>query len=115
MAEPDYLTDEELRDAAHALEVQRALEIEQPSELAHTLSFWWTSAGLDYYRTYLEKTRAVTRADIARYMRTYVLGKPYILGVLLSKEMEAQGLDRQALEKLAVTVKPDAPARGGRH
>jgi len=108
MAEPDYLTDEELRDAAHALQVQRALEIEQPSELAHTLSFWWTSAGLDYYRTYLQKTRAVTGADIARYMRSYVLGKPYVLGVMLSKQMESEGLSRAALEKAAVTVKADA-------
>jgi zinc protease len=109
MAEPDYLSEEELKDAAHALEVQRALEIEQPSELAHTLSFWWTSAGLDYYRTYLTRTRAVRRQDIARYMRTYVLGKPYVLGVLLSREMEATGLTRAALFKLAVTVEAEGP------
>jgi zinc protease len=105
MVQPDYLTAEELRDAAHQLEVQRALENEAPSELAHTLTFWWTSAGLDYYRTYLEKTRAATAADIQRYLRTYVLGKPYVLGVMVSKEMEAEGLSRAALEKLAVTVK----------
>ncbi len=113
MAEPDYLSEEELHDAQHALEVQRALEIEQPSELAHTLSFWWTSAGLDYYRTYLDRTRAVTRADIARYMRSYVLGKPYVLGVMLSKAMEAAGLSRAALTELAVTVRapPSAAER----
>jgi zinc protease len=105
MADADYLSGEELRDAAHALEVQRALEIEQPSELAHTLSFWWTSAGLDYYRTYLAKTRAVTPSDIARYMRTYVLGKPYVLGVMLSPAMLKKGLSRAALRRLAVTVK----------
>jgi zinc protease len=110
MADKDYLSDEELRDAQHALEVQRALEIEQPSELAHTLSFWWTSAGLDYYRTYLERTRAVTRADIARYMRSYVLDKPYVLGVMLSKKMEAEGLSPSALARLAVTVKAPAAA-----
>ncbi len=106
MAETDYLSAEELRDAAHALEVQRALEIEQPSELAHTLSFWWTTAGLDYYRTYLQKTRAVTPADIARYMRTYVLGKPYVLGVMVSPAMLKKGLSAAALKRLAVTVEP---------
>jgi hypothetical protein len=58
----------------------------------------------------LEKTRAVTQADIARYMRTYVLGRPYILGVLLSPAMEAMGLSRAALERLAV---PIAPSRTG--
>lgn len=111
MAEPDYLSGEELSDAAHLLEVQRALEIEQPSELAHTLSFWWTTAGLDYYRTYLARTRAVTPADIARYMRTYVLGKPYVLGVMLSKAMESNGLTRAVLEKLAVTVRQNEVRR----
>jgi zinc protease len=104
MGEPDYLTAEELHDAAHALEVQRALEIEQPSELAHTLSFWWATAGLEYYRTYLQKIRTVTPEDIALYMRSYVLGKPYVLGVMVSREMEAQGLSHAKLQKLAVTV-----------
>ena len=111
MAHPDYLTADELRDAAHQLEVQRALENEEPSALAHTLTFWWTSAGIEYYRTYLEKTRAVTPKDIERYMRTYVLGKPYVLGVMVSKEMEAQGLTRAALQKLAVTVKAPPPLK----
>ncbi len=110
MAEPDYLGRQELHDAQHQLQVERALDIEQPSELAHTLSFWWTTAGLDYYRGYLERTRAVTQADIARYMRSYVLGKPYILGVMLSKAMEAHGLSRATLERLAVPIQAAAPA-----
>jgi zinc protease len=108
MAHPAYLSSEELQDAAHQLQVDRALENEESSALAHTLTFWWTSAGLDYYRTYLEKTKAVTPADITRYMKTYVLGQPYVLGVLVSKDMEAAGLSRAALQKLAVTVKPQS-------
>ncbi len=104
MADPDYLSLEELHDAQHQLQVQRALEIEQPSELAHTLSFWWSTAGLEYYQSYLWQTHAVTQADIARYVRTYVLGKPYILGVLLSKAMQAHGLSRTALERLAIPI-----------
>jgi len=111
MASPGYLSAEELRDAAHQLEVQRALENEQPSALAHTLSFWWTSAGIDYYRTYLDKTRAVTAADIDRYLRSYVLGKPYILSVMVSKEMEQQGLTRASLAKLAVPVQAPPAAK----
>jgi len=111
MVQPGYLTADELRDAAHTLEVQRALENEAPSQLAHTLTFWWTSAGIEYYRTYLEKTRAVTEKDIERYLRSYVLGKPYVLAVMVSKEMEAQGLTRAALAKLAVTVKAPPPVK----
>ncbi|MGO9829209.1 MAG: M16 family metallopeptidase [Myxococcaceae bacterium] len=113
LAQPGYLTPEELQDAAHQLEVDRSLENEQPSALAHSLTFWWTSAGLDYYRTYLEKTRAVTPADIARYVRTYLLGQPYVLGVMVSKEMEGAGLSQAALEKLAVPVKPLPPVKKG--
>lgn len=111
MANPSYLSAEELQDAAHQLEVDRALENEDSSALAHTISFWWTSAGLDYYRTYLEKTREVRPADISRYMTTYVLGKPYVLGVLASKEMAAAGVSRAALQKLAVTVKAKPTAK----
>ncbi len=111
LAQPGYLTAEELRDAGHQLEVDRALENELPSALAHSLTFWWTSAGLEYYRTYLDKARAVTPADIARYTRTYILGRPYILGVMVSKDMEAVGLSRAALQKLAVTVKPQPPVK----
>ncbi len=106
LAQPGYLTAEELQDAAHQLEVDRALENEEPSALAHSITFWWTSAGIDYYRTYLEKTRAVTPADISRYVRTYLLGQPYVLGVMVSKEMEGAGLSKAALQKLAVPVKP---------
>jgi hypothetical protein len=43
-------------------------------------------------------------------MRSYVLGKPYVLGVMLSKSMEAQGLTRAALSRLAVPVAAQTPA-----
>src|SRR5712691_6794373 len=39
----DYLSDQEIKDAVHSAEVQEALDREQPSQLAHTLTFWWTS------------------------------------------------------------------------
>ncbi|MEZ4308554.1 MAG: hypothetical protein R3F14_10970 [Polyangiaceae bacterium] len=85
--EADYLSDEEMKNAAHALEVSQAREREKPSSYASSITFWWTSAGLDYYKGYVDNVKKVTRADIARYMDTFVLGKPYVLGVMVSPDM----------------------------
>jgi zinc protease len=109
MADPTYFTREELQDAVHRLAVDRAREREKPSDLAHVLTFWWSSAGLDYYRTYLDRAAQVTSADVSRYMRTFLLDKPYVLGVMVSPEMEKQGLDRTALAKLVRPVRAPRP------
>jgi zinc protease len=105
MSQPDYLTADELRDAVHRLTVDRALEREKPSDLAHQLTFWWSSAGLDYYQTYLDKAAQVTPADVSRYMRRYLLDRPYVLGVMVSPEMQKKGLDRTSLAKLVRPVR----------
>jgi Predicted Zn-dependent peptidases len=109
MAQPDYLTPDELRDAVHRLAVDRALEREKPSDLAHQLTFWWSSAGLDYYRTYLDRAAEVTPTDVSRYVRRYLLDRPYVLGLMVSPEMQKQGLDRTTLAKLVRPVR--APRR----
>lgn len=83
---PDYFTDEQLESAKTVLEAQESFQREKPSEYAHTVSFWWASSGLDYYATYVENLRKVTRADLKRYVEKYIKGKPYIIGVMLSEE-----------------------------
>jgi len=105
MGRPDYLTADELRDAVHRLTVDRALEREKPSDLSHLLTFWWSSAGLDYYQTYLDRAAEVTPADVSRYMRRYLLDRPYVLGVMVSPEMQKKGLDRASLAKLVRPVR----------
>ena len=76
ITEPGYVSDAELRDAAFSAEVAQAMDRERPSQLTHTITFWWTSAGLDYYDNYIPNLRKVTRADIARYLDTYMNGTP---------------------------------------
>jgi zinc protease len=106
MKEPGYLSDAELRDAAFSAEVSQAMDRERPSQLTHTLTFWWTSAGLDYYNNYIPNLRKVTRADIARYLDTYMLGKPFVFGAMVSPDMASkQGLDQAHFETL-VGAKP---------
>lgn len=81
---PDYFTDAELDAAKTILENNDLFDREQGSEYAHTLGFWWSSTGIDYFRSYHAKLRAVTRADIDRYLKTYVQGKNHIGIALVS-------------------------------
>lgn len=83
---PDYFTNEELESAKTLLDVNEVYSREKPSEYAHTVSFWWASSGLDYYASYIEKLKQVTRADIQAYVRKYIKNRPRIYGVMLSAE-----------------------------
>lgn len=86
---PDYFTDEELESAKTILESRDLFEREKLSEYAHTLSFWWSSTGIEYFRGYHKNLRAVTREEINRYVRTYMRDKNHIGVALVSKEAKA--------------------------
>jgi len=84
--ESDYFTDDQLAAAKNQLEIQERFGQERPSNFVHTLGFWWSVAGLDYYLNYVDNLRKVSREDINAYVRTYIQSKPYIMGILLSPE-----------------------------
>jgi len=86
----DYFTDEQLDSAKALLEADDLYSREKLSEYAHTLSFWWSSTGLDYFRGYLTNLRRTTRADISRYVTTYIQGKPHVGLALVSEEAQQQ-------------------------
>jgi len=86
----DYFTDEQLESAKALLEADDLYSREKLSEYAHTLSFWWASTGLDYFRGYLQNLRRTTRADISRYVTTYIQGKPHVGLALISEEAQKQ-------------------------
>jgi zinc protease len=86
----DYFTDEQLESAKALLEADDLYSREKLSEYAHTLSFWWSSTGLDYFRTYLPSLRRTSRADISRYVTTYIQDKPHVGLVLISSEAQQQ-------------------------
>lgn len=97
----DYFSDAEIHNAAHTIEVQQAETRERVDGLAHDLTFWWTSAGLDYYRGYVDNCYKVTRADFARYLDTYMIGHPFVFGVMVSPEMaKEKNLDQAHFESL---------------
>ena len=86
----DYFTDEQLESAKALLEADDLYSREKLSEYAHTLSFWWASTGIDYFRGYLPTLRRTSRADISRYVTTYIQGKPHVGLALISEEAQQQ-------------------------
>jgi zinc protease len=84
-ADPDYFTDEELESAKALLEADDLYSREELSEYVHTIGFWWSTTGLDYFRGYLRELRATSREDISRYVTTYIQGKPHVALALLSE------------------------------
>ena len=86
----DYFTDEQLESAKALLEADDLYSREKLSEYAHTLSFWWASTGLEYFRGYLPSLRRTTRADISRYVTTYIQGKPHVGLALISEPVQEQ-------------------------
>ncbi len=108
----DYFTDEELESAKTLLDVNEIYDREKPSEYAHTVSFWWASSGLDYYEGYIANLRKVTRADIRRYIETYITNKPRVVAVLIS-EADQQRIGLTEAD-LLVREKEAAPASGVR-
>jgi zinc protease len=85
-----YITAKELAAAQRQLGINALYEREQSTNWAQTVGFWWAVAGLDYYRNYVPNMQRVTKLDIARYARTYIIGKPFVTGVLISPEARAK-------------------------
>ena len=100
MTSPDYVTQDELHRGAHQLEIQNVQARERPSQLAHTLTFWWTSGGLDYWLGYVDNLYKVTPADAAKFISTYVTNQPFVFGVMVSPEMTKSGLDHKHFDAL---------------
>lgn len=85
-ANADYFTDEELESAKNILEASDLFDREKLSEYAHTLGFWWSSTGIEYFRGYHKNLRATSRQDIEKYLKTYVIGRPHIGIALMAPE-----------------------------
>jgi zinc protease len=105
--DPDYFTDEQIQTAKTLLAVDHVYGREKTSSYAHNVSFWWAVAGLDYYINYVDNLQKVSRDDLKRYVSTYILGKPYVMGVLISQEnQQLIGLNQDKINKWAQPIKP---------
>jgi zinc protease len=82
----NYFTDEQLATAKTLLAIDDAHSREKTSEFIHTVSYWWASASIGYYTSYVDNIKKVTRADIQAYIRKYIKGKPHVTGILTTPE-----------------------------
>ncbi|MDQ3266902.1 MAG: insulinase family protein [Myxococcota bacterium] len=114
MKAPDYLSPQEMANAVFREEVSQIQSREKPSDYAHTVTFWWTAAGLDYYASYVENMRKVTPSDIGRYLSTYVENQPYVFGAIVSPEATKLGLDQAHFEELLGIGKKPVKVKGGK-
>jgi zinc protease len=85
----DYFTDDQLESAKALLAAEDLYSREKLSEYVHSISFWWASTGLDYFRGYQGNLRRTTRAGINRYVATYIQGKPHV-GIAIMSDQSAQ-------------------------
>ncbi|HEY9196109.1 MAG TPA: insulinase family protein, partial [Mucilaginibacter sp.] len=90
MDRDDYVTDEQIATSKQKLGILKVQEEEVASDFVQVLSFWWSSASLDYFTTYNANLNKVTRADLQSYVRKYIKNKPYCAGMLINPELEAQ-------------------------
>jgi zinc protease len=89
---PNYFTSDELEAVKAHRAVTSAFDRERASGFAHTLGFWWSVASLEYYMGYVDNMAQQTISDLRAYARRYIMGKPYITGILIAPEV------RQALK-----------------
>ena len=87
---PNYFTNEELENSKTILASTDLFDREKSSDYVHTLGFWWSSTGIEYFRGYQKNLNAVPRSDINRYVSTYIIGKPHIGIALLSPSVKTR-------------------------
>ena len=102
---PGYFTEAELGPQKVQRAVGTAMGLERASGFAHELGFWWSVAGLDYYMGYVDNMAGRTTADLRAYAQKYIVGKPYVIGILLSAE------DRKAIGLTTDELIHPTPAR----
>lgn len=100
-SDPDYFTDEQLAAAKTLLAVDDLSGQQSSLGMAHTLSYWWASADIDYYRNYIENLRAVERDDIARYVERWISGQPRATVLLAGEAVTDQWSEERLLETVA--------------
>jgi zinc protease len=83
---PGYFSQEELEATKANRAVSTAFGMERSSEFSHTIGFWWSVSGLEYYLKYNDEMAKRTAADLRAYATKYIIGKPHVVGVMMTGE-----------------------------
>ena len=86
LSSPTYFTTTELASVKQHRIVGTELSLERASGFAHQLGFWWAVTGLDYFFGYVDTMARQTPQDLTGYASKYIVGRPHVIGVLLSAE-----------------------------
>jgi zinc protease len=86
MDDDAYLTDDQIQTAKRMLEIKKIRQEDITSDYVHTLSFWWASASLGYFRSYNDNLGKVSRADIKAYVQKYIKNRPHCAALLLNPD-----------------------------
>lgn len=98
----DYITDEQIENAKNMLEINEIYGRERTSEYAHSVAFWWATAGLDYYLNYIDNLRKVNRRDLNDYVKKYIQSEPRIEAALVAPDV----VEQLAFAKSAEVIQP---------
>jgi zinc protease len=90
LADPGYITPEQLAATKAERAVSTAFGFDRPSDHAHTIGFWWSVSGLEYYMGYVDNMAAQTLDDVRAYAKKYIVGKPQVVGLLLPPGVKSQ-------------------------
>ena len=85
-----YITDKQIERAKKILYITQVEEREEVERYVHLLSFWWACASMEYYTFYRDNLNKVTRQDIKEYVRKYIKGKPFCVGLIVPKGANVQ-------------------------
>jgi zinc protease len=84
--EPGYFTADEIAATKANRALTTELGMERASDFSHTIGFWWSVSGLEYYMKYVDEMAKRNATDLQAYARKYIVGKPYVVGVMISPE-----------------------------
>lgn len=90
LSDAGYITPDQLAATKAQRAVTTAFGLDTPSEHAHTIGFWWSVSGLEYYMGYVDAMARQTLDDVRAYARKYIVGKPMVVGILLPPGVKAQ-------------------------
>ena len=84
--QPGYFSLEELEATKANRAVTSAFGRERSSEFSHTIGFWWSVSGLEYYMKYVDEMARRTPADLRVYASRYIIDRPHVVGVMIPTE-----------------------------
>jgi zinc protease len=84
----EYFDPELLKVVEKRRSVATAFQLEESIGLAHSVGYWWSVSGLDYYLDYTDNLSKRVPSDLSGFVARYLGGKPFVIGVL-APEKEA--------------------------